>query len=328
MVQSIWMRAALRSSPVLLITFFVILLFGAIASGGQGQEERFVFVRRGNIWIANAKGGCEKQLTYSGQNREPAISSDGRWVAYISGSDEAADMGHLFLIPAEGGPAKRFALRNVQWAAQPSFSPDGTSLIFVGLWNMKTYGIADETISFAQVGLVVIDLLSLKSSVLASNADVLIDTGHVYAWPSFSPDGKQVAYNEHSLEGATGVEIVDAAGKAVFRFPQTGSDGASYWRPRFDRDGGQVLCYSPAPSPALKDTVYLVSLSRSKKRKVVEGSNPTFVSNGKAIIFERAATDQRGSGAADLWYLDLQQGAMPKKVATNGSQPSGRPMAR
>ncbi len=312
-------------APVRLLVFFVIFASLLLTIPAAAEEAAIAFVRRGNIWVANAKGSWEKQLTFSGQDTHPAISPDGKWVAYITGTDESPDLGSIYLVPARGGPAKRFSLRGIRGGAHPAFSPDGTSLIFAGVSNMKTYWIGDDSISFANVALIVIDLLSLTSSVFAGSSDVLIDTGRVYAWPSFSPDGRQVAYSEHTNDLSGGLEVIESGGKPVFHFPQ-GTDSTPYWRPRFDRDGSAILCYGPGNYESSRGTIYLVNVQKGTKRRITEGSNPTFVSHGRAIIFERPGADSRAT--SDLWYLDLFPGATPRKIVSDGSQPSGRPLAK
>ena len=56
---------------------------------------------------------------------DPAVSRDGRWLAYIS------DSGGLWIRPFAGGKARQLA----EQASAPAFSPDGTTPAYRGEAN-------------------------------------------------------------------------------------------------------------------------------------------------------------------------------------------------
>jgi len=61
--------------------------------------ENLLFVRAGNIWIANIDDRGERQITSSGQDRSPALSPDGKTIVYHYGWDEKTGYGNLYSVP-------------------------------------------------------------------------------------------------------------------------------------------------------------------------------------------------------------------------------------
>jgi Tol biopolymer transport system component len=112
------------------------------------------------IWRARADGSQAKRLA-SGDS--PAVSPDGRWIAFGRGVD-------LLVMPAAGGAAEKvytFTGRGAE-AGAPTWAPNSRHLAF-------------ET----NDGLAVLDLRSLHTTVVAANAA---------SWPSFSPDSRKIVY--------------------------------------------------------------------------------------------------------------------------------------
>lgn len=92
-------------------------------------QSQVVFEALGRIWIGG-KGGPPARLT-SGTDREyaPAVSPDGRWLAYVSWHDRTG--GHLWKIPlTEGTDRQPTRLTRIsRQYANPSWSPDGSKIV-------------------------------------------------------------------------------------------------------------------------------------------------------------------------------------------------------
>lgn len=70
------------------------------------QGDQLVFVAEGDLWRASAQGGAAQRLTtHVGSESWPALSPDGRWLAYVAQYD--SEGGDLYALPVGGGVPKR-----------------------------------------------------------------------------------------------------------------------------------------------------------------------------------------------------------------------------
>ena len=284
-----------------------------------------MFVRHGNIWIADTYGMGARQLTTSGQDRQPALSPDGRWVAYTSGWGTDSGFGQIFLIPADGGEVQAFRPLGMAGAESPGFSPDGKSLVFVGLSHLIVEKTSGDDQARATMSVSLADLNGGPVTQIVSNPDTILDFGYIYGAPVLSPDGRLVAYQESGSDVSGGFVVLNLKGERLFRFPTESDVATPFWRPRFSPDGQEILCYSPAITEGKADFIYLVNLVNGQIKKVTEGARPTYVEGGKAIVFERRPSElgriEAGAGSSDLWRLELNPGARPRKILLDGQQP-------
>ncbi len=97
-------------------------------------------------------------VTLLSLGNEPAVSPDGRWLAYIS------DSGSLWIRPFAGGDARQLT----QGASEPAFSPDGRTIAYRGKDGVY--------------------LLQVEGG----SPRLLVPDGRR---PRFSPDGQRIAYH-------------------------------------------------------------------------------------------------------------------------------------
>jgi TolB protein len=291
------------------------------------EKGKLVFVRGGNIWIADSDGNGARQLTHSRKDRGPALSPDGQWVAFYSGAGEETGFGQVFLIPAKGGVIQQFRHPELQGAEHPAFSPDGKNLLFVGLSDLKIKKEKGSELTFATMSLSLADLGRGTVRRIISHPNSMLDAGYIYSNPAFSPDGRLIAYQQSGSDVSGGFAVLDLQGKRVFRFPKNSRDATPYWRPQFAPGGKEMLCYSPATGPDKDDVIYQVNLATGKKATVTLGSKPAYVDRGKAIVYERWPKERWTAPAsvkADLWRLELAPGARPRKIVTDAEEPAGQ----
>ncbi|MCK9377599.1 MAG: hypothetical protein M0P73_15805 [Syntrophobacterales bacterium] len=300
-------------------------LLGGVHPAQAATASRLAFVRGGNIWIADSDGGGARQLTFSHKDLGPALSPDGRLVAYFSGVGEDTGYGQIFMIPSQGGVIQQFRAPGILAAEHPAIAPDGGSLLFVGLSDLKVEKARGRDLSYATMSLAISDLRTGAVRQVLRQPHSLLDTGYVYSNPAWAPDGRFIAYQESGSDVSGGFVVINLKGQKVFRFPRN-RKAAPYWRPRFAPDGQAILCYSPATSSDKEDLIFLVNLKTGRKTLLALGSRPTFVDGGRAIVFERwPATRWTGVGnvKSDLWRLELSPGAKPRKIVANAEQPAG-----
>jgi dipeptidyl aminopeptidase/acylaminoacyl peptidase len=107
----------------------VTVVPGAAAGTGEGVEKGtivFQTVSGGPIYAVEAAGGDLRYLT---TGIDPALSSDGQWVAFTRWEDtQNGALGSLWVINVDGS-AERAVLGDIHQPKAPTWSPDGTHII-------------------------------------------------------------------------------------------------------------------------------------------------------------------------------------------------------
>ena len=89
--------------------------------------DTIVFVSEDDLWSVDAGGGVARRLTSGlGAASHPALSADGRWLAF-SGREEGP--AEVYLMPADGGPARRLTYAGVECLVA-GWTPDGRVVYF------------------------------------------------------------------------------------------------------------------------------------------------------------------------------------------------------
>jgi len=147
--------------------------------------DKLVFEAHGSLWSVDRAGGTAARLTTEpGFELMPRFSPDGKWIAFTG---DYAGNEDVYVIPAGGGEARRLtfhsdAIQNASLRAGPdnlvaSWTPDSKSIVFLSrrdvstsrvhhLFTVPVEGGPAEPLPLDRAGLM-----------------------------SYSPDGKQIAYN-------------------------------------------------------------------------------------------------------------------------------------
>jgi dipeptidyl aminopeptidase/acylaminoacyl peptidase len=156
------LHTGMRAAPVLALAVLG-LLFAAPA------DARLAYVARAAtatplVYTADDDGKGKRLL---GAGKTPAVSPDGRWVAYVSVPRNSRDLEELILVPIEGG-ARRLLTR-ARSITDVRFSPSSGQVAAI---------VRERRVRLYDIG-----------------QDATIDTarGHIRGY-SFSPDGAQLAF--------------------------------------------------------------------------------------------------------------------------------------
>ena len=124
-----------------------------------------------------------------------------------------------------------------------------------------------------------------------------------YAFPSFSPDGKQIAFCS-TRGGNWDIYTMDIDGKNIV---QVTNDPMQHIHPSFSPDGGRLVYCCLGGKSGLWE-LWTVDLSTGQKQIIGFGLFPSWSPNKQVdrIAFQRAR--QRGSRWFSLWTLDLVDG--------------------
>lgn len=166
---------------------------------------------------AEAKSNVYENISVSSGATEMAVSPNGKEVAFVV-------RGEIFVTSVEGGITKRIT-NTPEQERSVSFSNDGRSLVYAGErannWNVYKTSIAraEEPYFYAST-------ILKEESVVATSAEEF--------QPTFSPDGKEVAY----LEERTTLKVINLASKTS-RTILPGNKNYSY------SDGDQFYNWSP-----------------------------------------------------------------------------------
>jgi dipeptidyl aminopeptidase/acylaminoacyl peptidase len=95
---------------------------------------------RSTIWVASLDGSTEPRAFTSGEKRDgsPRWSPDGRWLAFVSNRGDDKAQGQIYVIPAEGGEARKLTDLK-ESAADLTWSPDSTRIAFTSRVRDEAY---------------------------------------------------------------------------------------------------------------------------------------------------------------------------------------------
>jgi WD40-like Beta Propeller Repeat len=114
------------------------LVLAALLLAAPAAAAQTVTVDHGNV-VLSRRGAAPVRLTSSGRDRDPALSPDGRRVAFVRGGVTRGDATALWIVDVQGGAARRLLAErpsdeprtNLTQFHAPAFSPDGRTIYFL-----------------------------------------------------------------------------------------------------------------------------------------------------------------------------------------------------
>ena len=168
----------------------------------DGTQIAFVSNRSGKhrIYIIDINGGNPRQLTKNGEDWGPSWSPDGKWIAYNSLQPD--QIVYLYIVSTDDGKPRQLA-RAAEKGRHQTWSPDSKRIAF-STWEV---GIGPNIAIIDEGG------GNLHGVTLGGRAP----QGRVFMKysPTWSPDGKWIAYVSDSVEfqHKSSIYVVDAIGE-------------------------------------------------------------------------------------------------------------------
>jgi dipeptidyl aminopeptidase/acylaminoacyl peptidase len=287
-----------------------------------------------DLWRARFDGSDKRALTHTDDEDEysPAVSPDGRWIAFLSdrGGEDAGTQ--VWLMPADGGEAE--ALTGFPGGVEEfSWAPDSAHLAVIANDPERPEG-AEEP---KQPEPIVINRYYFKEDyhgwvtdlrahlyffdVAARKATQLTSGAHDETLPAFSPDGKRIAYvtkrgGDPDRHLNWDIYVVDArAGaeeKRVTTFPGADNDPSLESPIAWSPDGKRIAYVQQGEDKWIYYSPWSIAIADVDSGTVTRplGSDgfhtqPRFTADGKSLL---ALVE--GSRETHLSRIDLATGAV------------------
>ncbi len=207
----------------------------------------------------------------------PALSPDGKWIAYVSRANKNYD---VWVKPAAGGLATQLTTHTSD-DYSPAWSPDGKSLAFISR--------RDD----AEGDLYLLQIKHGEGALSPGKIKLLKHDLDREAFPVFSPDSKKIAF---SLGAAGAEQIWFYEIKTQKKYPLTKQGGT---QPAWSPDGTQLAISCPT---ATGNQIFIISADtaeadRQRRQITFTGDNqfPSWSPDGWQILVQRFETNNESS---------------------------------
>lgn len=211
-----------------------------------------------DIFIMNADGSDLRRLTDdSGTEGYAALSPDGSKIAFYAYDD--LSIWSIYVMDIDGTNRQRLTNRPGRLDAAPTWSPDGTQILFGSTFNeesdiwvmnadgsnlKKIEGVSGESPSWSPDGSQIVYVSTGEGDgeiyimdVDGSNQRQVTDNGVEDWWPAWSPDGTQITF----MSGNSGhfeIYVMNADGSDPRQLTDNGSEN---YRPSWSPDGSFII---------------------------------------------------------------------------------------
>lgn len=300
-----------------MVSLVIAIALGSACGGGsEGSEpaRATIAIETANaensdlfdLYLIDANGTNRRRLVQDAHS--PAWSPDGRQIAFIGGP------GDLYVLDADGGEPRRLT----QGATAPVWSPEG-SKIAVTIPGEENF---TETSH--------IDVLDSDGS--DRRRLVPFQAGN----PSWSPDGKRIAFARWFAIDFTDIYVVDADGSGLRRLTRSPRRGFGSDLPAWSPDGRRIAFVSSRLEDLESDDygsdLYVIDVDGTGLRRVTTtppatrgDSGPVWSPDGQRLAFVRSSSE----GVSDIYVVEPDDGRVRRLTrAGRAGEPAWSPDGR
>jgi dipeptidyl aminopeptidase/acylaminoacyl peptidase len=209
---------------------------------------------------SNGKEGAPPKILEQDIPSEMEWSLNGQWIVFSTSSENAYAGGNsdIFMVKADGSGKPITLTDNPEGDFSPSWSPDGTQIVYEGSLPSEPYGIY------------LLNVECIRAGTCSPQPHLFLKGG---TNPRWSPDGKYIAYS--TLRSGDSVFITNADGAGV----PWGIGPIDCVRPQWSPDGKRL-------SLECKDGIYLVDADGSDLVHLLpDGGYARWSPNGEWLAF-------------------------------------------
>lgn len=220
----------------------------------------------------------------------PTWSPDGTRIAFVRRSD--VDSSDILVITENGGRPLNLTRNNVD-DDRPAWSPDGTKIAFSRSSHSEAFPPFMNIFVMTPSG-------TGQTNLTRDFANYSYNTS-----PSWSPDGKRIAFETNRFRIGTEIAVMNADGSAVMNLSRSPRPFNDIW-PAWSPDGTRIAFVRNVGIPLVASDVFVMNADGTNQRNLTktptrEEGRPTWSPDGMRIAFPSGRLE---SGRSQLFVMN------------------------